>query len=746
MKQTSPTNGDLKEARFIIEGMDCASCIARIEGSLRKLPGISSADVNLATGEAAVCFNPNLVTPTDIRQKVDAIGYRAEDLPVTSAELDKLEAERESEYKRRVTKFWIALALTLPVALSEMFMWEFSGSRWVFLALSTPVVFWAGGEFFTGAWKTARSKAADMNTLIALSTGVAYTYSALLTFFPNLLGIHQAGHYVYFEAATVIITLVLLGRIMEERAKRKTTATMHSLLNRQAREATIVRDGKDVVVPIEQVKIGDILLVRPGDKLPVDGVVVTGHAQLDESMLTGESKPVTKHEGDEVIGGTINTHGSFTYRATRVGEHTVLQQIVRLVSHAQGSKAPVARLADTISGYFVFGVLIIALITFTTWMYFAPEPRLPFALLTMISVLIIACPCALGLATPTAIMVGTGRAAELGVLIKNGDALEHAHKLNVIVLDKTGTVTHGKHVLTDIIPIDGHTTDELIALAASVERYSEHSIAKAVVNDAEDRGIALREVSSVQIHQGEGIEANVAGSKVVVGNRKLLTKLGVSPDGELSYYNALIASGKTTILISVDGKPAGVLAFADTIKPNVREAVEEIKALGMEVIMMTGDNEVTAKAIAKEAGIDKVFAGVLPYQKAQMVKQLQSGGKKVGMVGDGINDAPALAQADVGFGIAAGTDVANQAADISLMRGDLQSLVTALKLSKQTMKIIRQNLTASFLYNSLGIPIAAGVLYFPLGILLNPMFGSLAMALSDVSVIGNSLRLRKFGS
>lgn len=574
-----------------------------------------------------------------------------------------------------------------------------------------------------------------MNTLVALSVGVAYIYSVIVTVFPDLLP-HTTALVSYFESATTIVTLILLGGLMEMRASRKAGEAMRALLGRQAKTATVIRDGKDIVVPIEDVRTGDILLVRGGEKVPVDGIITSGTAFIDESMMTGESKLVKKNIGDDVIGSTIISSGTLEFRATRVGEATILQQIVRLVERAQGSKAPIARLADTISGYFVQGVIVVALLTFAIWYIASPTDKLASALIPFISVLIIACPCALGLATPTAIMVGTGRASELGILVRKGEALEKAYKLDTIVLDKTGTITTTEPQITDVVTYNGLDRNAVISFAASAERSSSHPLAKAITRFAENNKVDFGLSSNFISTEGRGVSADVGGEKIFLGNRDFLSENGVTINS-LETDAIFIAKGNTLI---------GAFTLSQTIKPNTREAVSALQAMGLDVIMMTGDNEAAARGIAEQAGITNVLAGVLPYQKAEKIRQLQEQGKKVGMVGDGVNDAPALAQANVGFAIGSGTDVAMEAADITLMRDDLMTVVSAIQLSRQTFSIIKQNLFFSFFYNSLGIPIAAGILFIPFGLLLSPMIGSLAMAFSDVTVIGNSLRLRKFGS
>ena len=730
-----------KEARFLIEGMDCASCVMRIETSLKKLPGIDNATVNLATGEASILYQPGLVTTANIKKRVDDIGYKAIDIPHDEASNSLIEEERNEARKKRLTKFYISLALTLPVFIISMFDGNFPGSQWVQLLLSTPVLFWSGSVFFIGGFQEARSKSPGMNLLVALSTGSAYLYSVVAVLFPDLFP-HMGGEaHTYFESATVIITLILLGRLMEDRAKGKASEAMKHLLGKQPKVATVIREGKDLEIRIDEVRSGDTILVRPGEKIPVDGVILRGISSVDESMMTGESERVKKSEGSEVIGSTVNGSGSFEYRATRVGKDTILQQIVRLVERAQGSKAPIAKLADVISGYFVQGVIVISIITFAAWYIFGPEPKLTYALLTFVSVLIIACPCALGLATPTAILVATGRASELGIIIKNGEALEKAHKLTTLVLDKTGTITSGNPVVAEIISFNGLSNNDILRLAASVERNSQHPIAKAIADAAMQAKLSAFESSVFELTEGAGVSAMIGTKKIYAGNKIFLENNGINFSG---VSEKKFTAGSSSVYIASGKELLGMISISSALKPHAKEAIAAFRQLGIEVIMMTGDTEEAANAVAREVGIERVLAGVLPYQKTEKIRSLQAEGKFVGMVGDGINDAPALAQSNVGFAIGSGTDVAIEAADMTLLRDDLRAVSDAIKLSKRTMRIIKQNLYSSFLYNSLGIPIAAGVLFLPFGLLLNPMIGSAAMAMSDVSVILNSLRLRKF--
>lgn len=736
-----------------IAGMSCAGCAQRIEKALTAAPGVNEARVNFATSRATVEFDPNVTGREALAQTVRDTGY---DVPAaTSPQVDPLEAARDAEYAELRRRFLVAAALSLPVLVIAMshgaIPWlNFAGVNWLQLALATPVVFYSGGPFYRAAWKSLRHGAADMNTLVSLGTGAAYVYSVVATVAPQWFSqaSHGAAHgpAVYYEAAAVIIALIVLGRLLESRAKGRTGAAIRRLLNLQPQTARVVRDLREIDVPVDQVVVGDALLVRPGEKIPVDGVVFSGASAVDESMLTGESLPIEKRSGDEVVGGTLNGAGMFRYRATRVGADMALQQIVRLVEQAQGSRAPIARLADVVSGIFTPIVLAIALATFLVWFLVAPvEMRLSMALVNAVAVLIIACPCALGLATPTAIMVGTGRGAELGVLIKGGESLENAHKLDVVILDKTGTITAGKPVLMDIAPTGGLSENELLQLAASAERGSEHPLGEAIVRAALERDVALSEPEAFESLAGKGIRAVVHGSSVLLGNAALLHEHSITVDEATASAAARFADqGKTVMFVAVDGALGGLLTIADPVKPGSPDAIASLKGLGLRVVMITGDHPSTAAAVARQVGIDEVFAQVLPGEKSAKVESFQQDGLRVGMVGDGVNDAPALAKADVGIAIGAGADVAVEASDITLVGGDLRGVVTAIALSKATMRTIRQNLFWAFIYNIASIPIAAGVLYPFTGWLLSPILASLTMSLSSVSVVTNSLRLRGF--
>lgn len=809
--QYRPTQPALERCDLPIEGMTCASCAMRIEKRLAKQPGVTSASVNFATKVATVKFDPAATRPEALAKAVDDIGYKAI-VPVapssrphpphgqhghdhaammgepmshgsqphpqgqhTAVSGDDHSAHMnvgETEAKRLLVKIIVGATLSLPVlviAMSHGTIEAFNVPwiNWLQLALTTPVLFWCGWQFFRSAWKGLRHFSANMDTLVAMGTGAAYLYSLAATIWPSFFagvtggaggaagaangaahGAHAAGgaHMVpvYFEAAAVIIVLILLGKYFEARATGRTTAAIKRLIGLQPKTARVLRDGVEGDVPIEAVVVGDRVLVRPGERIPVDGTVEGGQSAVDESMLTGESVPVEKKAGDSVFGATMNTTGALRLVATKVGADTALQQIVRLVQEAQGSKAPIARLADRISGVFVPIVIAIAVVTFGVWWFVSPpDSRLSMALVTAVSVLIIACPCALGLATPTAIMVGTGRGAEKGILIKGGEALETAHKLTAIVLDKTGTITHGKPAVTDVITAANTGVDaaELLRLTASAEQHSEHPLAAAIVREAKARSVRLVEPMEFGAVVGHGVEASVDGKRLLIGKAALLEQGGIAIT--LAEKAAeLAALGRTPMFVAIDGREAGIVAVADTIRPESKEAIETMHGLGLRVVMMTGDNSLTAEAVASQVGVDQVFAEVLPKDKADKVKALQAEGHIVGMVGDGINDAPALAQADVGLAVGTGTDVAMESADITLMRGDLRAVPQAIALSHATMRTIRQNLFWAFIYNVIGIPVAAGVLFPITGWLLSPIIASAAMAFSSVSVVLNSLRLR----
>ncbi|MGI9043577.1 MAG: heavy metal translocating P-type ATPase [Gemmatimonadaceae bacterium] len=740
-----------------ITGMTCAACANRIEKSLNKAEGVRKANVNFATSRATVEYDP---AATGVKQLADTVRDVGYDIAPESEDEDDA---RMAEYRDLRRKFSVAAALSLPVLVMAMShgriaALDFAGANWIQLLLTTPVVLYSGAQFYRGAWAALRHRAADMNTLIGVGTGAAFVYSTAATIAPRFFAGTSAADAmpgmsmgaepmvpVYFEAAAVIIALILLGRMLESRAKGRTSEAIQRLIRMQAKTARVIRDGKAEEIEVEQVVPGDIIEVRPGEKIPVDGVIRDGASAIDEAMLTGESMPVDKSAGDEVFGATLNKTGAFRFEATKVGRETALQQIVRMVQDAQGSKAPIARLADVVSGIFTPIVLIIAVATFAAWFVLAPaDVRFTMALVNFVAVLIIACPCALGLATPTAIMVGTGRGAENGVLIKGGESLETAHKLDTLVLDKTGTITEGRPELTDVLVLDGSSEEEMLSLIAGAERQSEHPLGQAIVRGAESRGLEIPQASAFNAVPGRGLEATVNGRGLLLGNSRMMGDRGIDVTAAEDHAAGLASQGKTPMFVAADGKIAAVVAVADQIKPEAADAIAALKAMGLEVVMMTGDNRQAAEAVAKRVGISRVLAEVLPEGKSDEVRRLQEGKARVGMVGDGINDAPALAQADVGIAIGTGTDVAIEASDITLLKGDLRGVVTAIALSRSTIRTVKQNLFWAFIYNVIGIPIAAGVIYPVTGWLLSPIIASAAMSLSSVSVVTNSLRLKRF--
>ena len=748
-----------------ILGMTCASCVGRVERALRKQPGVLTAEVNLATEKATVTFAPGQAGHADLVAAVKAAGYevaepvavasttgdRAREQPADAGELvDVAEAARSAAYRTLQIKVIAGFALSLVIFAGTMqphwfpFLPHWLHNGYVLWALATPVQFWVGGQFYTTAWSALRHGTTTMNTLIAMGSSAAYLYSVMGVLAPGFFEERGLSVPLYFDTSALIITLILFGRLLEARAKGQTGAAIRALIGLQPKTARVLRGSVEVDIPVADVIVGDLVVVRPGEKVPVDGFVESGSSAVDESMLTGEAMPVTKDPGAEVIGATMNTTGSFVFRAAKVGADTALARIIRLVEQAQGSKPPIARLADVIASYFVPAVIGIATLTFLAWWIFGPAPSLSYALLNFVAVLVIACPCALGLATPTAIMVGTGKGAENGVLVRDGAALETAHKLDTIVLDKTGTITEGKPRLTDIVIVGeggSQTEDELLRLVAAAERGSEHPLASAIAEAAAERGLDPPTVVGFAAIAGHGITAMVEGHAISAGSERLTGAAAASVRSRLA---ALSAEGKTVILVKVDDQFAGALAVADTIKPGSVDAVGRLRGMGLEVIMLTGDDQRTAAAIAAEVGIDRVVANVLPEQKAAQVKTLQAEGKKVAMVGDGINDAPALAQADIGIAIGTGTDVAMEASDITLMSGELAGVATAIALSRATIRVVKQNLFWAFAYNVALIPLAAGVFYPAFGVLLDPIYAAAAMGLSSVTVVMNSLRLRRF--
>jgi len=736
-----------------IQGMTCASCVNKVEKALRFLKGVIQVNVNFATERASVEYIPEQVTIRDFKRAVQEAGYQV--LEVKEEDIvEKERLAREAELSRLSWKFIIGAILLVPI-LILMYGATFL-ERWVGLSkntnfliqflLATPVQFWAGWQFYVGFWKATKHKTSDMNTLIAVGTSAAYLYSLIAIFLPHLFMVKGLMLDVYFDTSAAIIVLILLGRFLEARAKGRTSEAIKKLIGLQPKTARVIRIGEELDIPVAEVSPGDMVVVRPGEKVPVDGIVRQGYSSVDESMVTGESLPVEKKAGDTVIGATMNKTGTFKFEATKVGRDTVLSQIIRLVQEAQGSKPPIARLVDVIASYFVPVVIGIAILTFIIWYLFGPHPALTYAFLNFIAVLIIACPCALGLATPTSIMVGTGKGAENGILIRGAEALETAHQLNTIVLDKTGTLTKGEPSVTDIIEGERFSRKEILTLAASAEKGSEHPLGEAIVKKAKEESLNLLDSRGFQAIAGQGIEAIVDSKGILLGNVKLMEERKVHLNGLSEKASHLSTEGKTPMFLAVEGQAAGIIAVADTLKENSKEAVGALQRMGLEVVMLTGDNERTARAIAHQIGIDRVLAEVLPEMKAEEVKRLQAEGKKVGMVGDGINDAPALAQANVGIAIGTGTDVAMESSDITLIAGDLRGVVTAIALSKATIRNIRQNLFWAFAYNTILIPVAAGVLFPFWGILLNPIFAAGAMAFSSVTVVSNALRLRKFKS
>jgi len=735
----------LRRVIIPVGGMTCATCVKRVEDALKKVDGVHSANVNFATEKVSIEYDTGRTGMDEFRQVIKGAGYEVREMADDEADAteigDREKIARLREQRELATALVVSGVLSVVVFFGTMMGWNNS----LLLVLTTPVQFWAGWRFYKGAVAALRHGSADMNVLVAIGTSAAFGYSLGVTLFPGFFAQSGFPAAVYFDTAAIIITLILLGKFLEARAKGRTSDAIKKLMGLQAKTARVIgEDGNEEDIPVEQVKKGDIILVRPGEKIPVDGIITEGNSSIDEAMLTGESIPVTKEPGDEVFGATINKTTAFKFEATKVGKDTVLSQIVRLVEEAQGSKAPVQRLADTISAYFVPAVIGIALVTFVVWFIFGPKPAFTFAMLNAVSVLIIACPCALGLATPTAIMVGTGRGAENGVLIKGGESLEAAHRIDTVILDKTGTLTKGEPELTDVVTAGDWDEERLLALVASVERGSEHPLGQSILEGAKERRLHLEEPKDFNAIPGHGVRASIGQHQVLVGNRKLLDDEGIALGGLAEKAKDLSEAGKTPMFAVVDGEAAGLIAVADTLKDNSAAAVRRLKEIGIEVAMITGDNLRTAEAIARKVGIDRVLAEVLPEDKADQVKKLQEEGKVVAMVGDGINDAPALAQADVGIAIGTGTDVAIEASDITLITGDLLGVVTAIELSKKTMATIRQNLFWAFIYNTLGIPVAAGLLFPFFGILLQPVFAAGAMALSSVSVVTNSLRLRRF--
>lgn len=742
-----------RKSVFPVSGMTCASCVARVEKALSEVPGVVSAAVNLASEKATVEYDDAVKFAT-LRQAVRDAGY---DLGMETETLEDVTTSARKEIRAIRNRFIFAATLAAIIMVLSMVP-MFPTSGYLLWLLATPVQFWAGLRFYRGAWGALKHRTADMNTLVAVGTSSAYLYSMVAVFFPQVFAGANIELGLYFDTSSVIIALILLGRFLEARAKGQTSAAIKKLIGLSPKNALVIRDGKEQEILIEDVRLGDMVVVRPGERVPVDGIIRQGYSSVDESMVTGESIPVEKKVGDEVIGASINKTGSFQFEATRVGKDTTLARIIRLVDEAQGSKAPIQRLADVIASYFVPAVIAIAIVTFIVWYFAGPVPSLTYALLNFVAVLIIACPCALGLATPTAIMVGTGKGAEYGVLIRSGEALETAHKVKIVLLDKTGTLTRGEPVVTNVIAAPNFAEDEVLRLAASVERVSEHPLGEAITKAALSKNLVLSATSDFNAIPGHGVEALVEGKKLLLGNLRLMTQRNISLEILQAEADRLLNEGKTVMFLSQDVKIKGIIALADIIKPEAKEAIKTLHKMGIETAMITGDNRRTAEAIARDAGIDRVLAEVLPEHKAEEVKKLQAE-NVVAMVGDGINDAPALAQANVGIAIGTGTDIAMESGAITLIRGDLMGIVTAISLSKRTMRTIKQNLFWAFAYNVILIPVAAGVLYLvfghsgvPSGLhfilgkygFLNPMLAAAAMAASSITVVSNSLRLRGF--
>ncbi len=737
---------NLKKISLPVQGMTCASCVARVEKAISKVEGVAKVSVNFATEKASIEFDDSETDISKIKELVEDAGYKIDLSPAIDSAKKLDRTEETSDYDRALFHHLILAAIiSVPVLVLNMgYNWQYFRElinipvdyiNKILMLLTTPVVFISGKRFYQVFWKNLLHKTADMNSLVAVGTGAAFSFSVLVTLFPDLILSKGEFPHVYYDTTTVIIALILMGRWLESKAKSKTNTAIKKLLSLKPKTALVKRQNKEIEIPIDELIIGDIVIVKPGGKIPADGIIVSGNSAIDESMITGESIPVEKFEGSKVIGGTINKSGSFDFKITGLGENSVLGKIIKLVEDAQGSKAPIQKLADKVASVFVPVVITIAFLTFVVWMIISGGNDFNSALINFVAVLIIACPCALGLATPTAIMVSTGKGAQYGILIKNGESLELAHKIKTIIFDKTGTITKGSPVVTDIISTNG-SENELIKIVASIEFRSEHPIAESIVKFAADKKIQFSPVSKFENISGKGISAVIENKNVLIGNEKLMRENSVSFEILSDKINILAGQGKTLILIAIDNIAAGLIAVQDPVKESSKEAILKLKKMGINTIMLTGDNGVTAEAIAKSVGIDSFKAEVLPDQKAKIVSEYQINGNIVAMVGDGINDAPALAQSDVGIAIGSGTDVAMESGSIVLMNDDLNSVVAAINLSKKTIGTIKQNLFWAFIYNTLGIPLAA------MG-MLNPMFAALAMSFSSVSVISNSLRLKR---
>lgn len=753
----------MKTYHLKLQGMSCAGCASAIEKVIQEVEGVTQGNVNFAISRATVTYDPTKTNLSVIQQAVKDAGYDAYPVLERADEEDLEKALKVAQEQELTGKLVVGSIISvlliiggIPMMTGLEIIWipTFLHNFWVQFFLATPVIFWVGKDFFVGAWKSLKFHSANMDTLVSLGTGVAYLYSLFTTAFPHIFESHGIATEVYYETVSVVITLVLLGKILEHRAKEKTSEAIRKLMGLQAKTARVIRHEQEIDIPIKQVVVNDVILVRPGEKIPVDGEVIEGVSAIDESMITGEPIPVKKKAGDEVIGATINKTGTFKFKATKVGKDAMLAQIIKLVQDAQGSKAPIQQLADQVTRWFVPGVIAVAISTFVIW--FNTIGNITLAMITTVGVLIIACPCALGLAIPTSIMVGTGKGAENGILIKGADSLELAHRLNTVVLDKTGTITQGKPIVTNYITVNGVANNnelELLKLGAALEKKSEHPLAEAVVNYAKSQQVKIPfpEVRNFEAVAGMGVQGKVLGKLVQIGTQRWMNMLNINTLSLDATRQQWESQAKTTALIAVDGQIEGLIGIADAPKPSSLEAVKSLQRMGLEVVMLTGDNHKTAEAIAAEVGIQRIFAQVRPEQKASIIEKIQQERnsynqqqKIVAMVGDGINDAPALAQADVGIALGTGTDVAMAASDLTLISGDLRGIVTAIQLSHATIKNIRENLFFAYIYNSLGIPIAAGILYPFCGLLLNPMIAGTAMAFSSVSVVTNALRLRNF--
>ncbi|MEN6356299.1 MAG: heavy metal translocating P-type ATPase [Armatimonadota bacterium] len=751
--QTKEEMPESVESDFAITGIHCPSCMLSIQKVLSRTEGVSDVSTNFESARATVTYDPHALTVKDISSKVDKLGYTATPITEEREMTEESAPDMETEVRDVRMRLIVSVSLTLPVLIISMVLPVFFGMKiamppsplvYVQFVLTSIVLFYAGWRIYKSAIGAITNRASDMNVLIAVGTFAAYIYSAFATIAPGLFLRYGVEPHVYYETVAVIITLILTGKFLEARARSHTSDAIRKLLSLQAKTARVIRDGQEFDIPIEEVSVGEKIIVRPGEKIPVDGVITDGSSAIDESMITGESVPVDKQPGDEVIGATINKTGSFTFEATKIGRDTMLSQIVKMVRQTQATKAPIQKLADMVAGIFVPVVICIAIAAFMVWFIFGPAPSITFALISFVSVLIIACPCALGLATPTAVAVGTGKGAENGILIRSAEALETARKLTAVVLDKTGTITRGEPSLTDVIPITCIDRDQLLTIAASAEKASEHPIAGAIVKGAQSQKLQISSPTRFEAFPGGGIRATVDSKNILIGTSKLMGENNINTSALDESAQELGSHGKTVMYVAVDGECAGLLAVADTVKPESIPAIARLKRLGLKVVMITGDNKQTANAVASEVGVDEVMAEVLPGDKSAAVKEIQRTGGTVAMVGDGINDSPALAQADLGIAIGSGTDIAIESSDITLISGDLNGVATAIELSCATMANIKKNLFFAFIYNTLGIPIAAGALYPALGILLNPMIASVAMAASSLSVVSNALRLRKF--